>query len=168
MPYIYFPEYKADGIPLTGHAGVLLIDNKTGYTKYYEYGRYNGDVKGHVRTYAVPNVVIKDGKPTEESFNTVLDVISSKSGHDGKIKGAYVESDNFDAMNDYAAEKVKEKNNEDRTPYNILKNNCGTFADDVIRQDKTVSTPSYLVPSPIVIGLKYGLIHTPIKYEKKR
>ena len=46
--YIAFPDYKANGIPFTGHAGVLLIDNKTGYTKYYEYGRYYGDKKGRV------------------------------------------------------------------------------------------------------------------------
>lgn len=38
--YITFSKCKANGIPFTGHAEVLLIDNKTGLTKYYEYGRY--------------------------------------------------------------------------------------------------------------------------------
>mgnify|MGYP007019933133 CR=1 FL=1 len=45
-----------------GHAGVLLIDNKTGVTKYYEYGRYDKEGKGVVRTFAVPNVKIGQDK----------------------------------------------------------------------------------------------------------
>ena len=43
--YIAFPDYKISTpigkIGNLGHAGVLLIDNKTGVTKYYEYGRYH-------------------------------------------------------------------------------------------------------------------------------
>lgn len=54
--YIAFPQYKANGYPLTGHAGVLLIDNKTGSTKYYEYGRYGGSL-GKTRNISVPNVM---------------------------------------------------------------------------------------------------------------
>lgn len=42
---IAYPDYRI-GTPIgriggLGHAGVLLIDNKTGVTKYYEYGRYD-------------------------------------------------------------------------------------------------------------------------------
>ncbi|CCY51719.1 MULTISPECIES: hypothetical protein [Bacteroides] len=71
--YITFPKYRANGIPFTGHAGVLLINDKTGLTKYYEYGRYDKESKGLVRTASVPNVVIgKDGKPTTESLNKVM------------------------------------------------------------------------------------------------
>jgi hypothetical protein len=67
--YITFPKYRANGIPFTGHAGVLLINDKT----YYEYGRYDKEGKGLVRTASVPNVVIgKDGKPTTESLNKVM------------------------------------------------------------------------------------------------
>jgi RHS repeat-associated protein len=78
--YITFPKYKADGYPFTGHAGVLLIDNKTGLTKYYEYGRFNNVEKGLVRNYPVADVVMKDGMPTAESLNKVLTQISNKSG----------------------------------------------------------------------------------------
>ena len=71
--YITFPKYRANGIPFTGHAGVLLINDKTGLTKYYEYGRYDKESKGLVRTASVPNVVIgKDGKTTTESLNKVM------------------------------------------------------------------------------------------------
>ena len=71
--YIAFPKYRANGIPFTGHAGVLLIDNKTGLIKYYEYGRYDKEGKGLVRTVTISNVVIgKDGKPTIQSLNKVI------------------------------------------------------------------------------------------------
>ena len=71
--YIAFPKYRANGIPFTGYAGVLLIDNKTGLTKYYEYGRYDKEGKGLVRTVTISNVVIgKDGKPTIQSLNKVI------------------------------------------------------------------------------------------------
>ncbi|MBK7898054.1 MAG: hypothetical protein IPJ99_01440 [Betaproteobacteria bacterium] len=58
----------------------MLINEKNGDTKYYEYGRYdpngNGIVgtrlpqeEGNVRKVAVPNAKIgQDGKPTEESL----------------------------------------------------------------------------------------------------
>ena len=91
--YITFPKYKADGYPLTGHAGVLLIDNKTGLTKYYEYGRYDSAGKGMVRHYSVPNVEMKDGMPTAESLNNVLTTISKNSGKGQILEGAYVKSD---------------------------------------------------------------------------
>ncbi|WP_082989220.1 RHS repeat domain-containing protein [Culturomica massiliensis] len=71
--YIAFPKYRANGIPFTGYAGVLLIDNKTGLTKYYEYGRYDKEGKGLIRTVTISNVVIgKDGKPTIQSLNKVI------------------------------------------------------------------------------------------------
>ena len=106
--YITFPKYKADGYPFTGHAGVLLIDNKTGLTKYYEYGRYNNVKKGLVRHYSVPNVEMKDGMPTAESLNKVLTKISNESGKGQVLEGAYVPSNNFDIMNNYAKEKLSE------------------------------------------------------------
>src|SRR6218665_1586111 len=68
---IVFPDYKIDPelkvgkwkapkVGGLGHAGVLLIDNKTGVTKYYEYGRYQttDGAKGSVRNITVSNVVI--------------------------------------------------------------------------------------------------------------
>ncbi len=149
--FVVFPKYKANGYPLTGHAGVLLINNKTGGTRYYEYGRYSSDF-GNVRNYPVPDVEIVDGEPTIESLDTVLGYISEISGKGQAVEGAYVESDNFDAMNDYAEEIMNDQN---REPYNILTNNCGTFADDVISQDEEVSTPILNDPRPVDMIKKY-------------
>src|SRR5690554_2680514 len=153
---VVFPSYMVDtetraGKQPLGHAGVLLIDNETGLTKYYEYGRYAtvDGTKGRVRSsdtdeiLKLSNVVIdpETGKPTEESLNKVLGEISKISGQGGKIEGAYIEGD-FDLMNDYAQKKLKESNpkyeeyNEDRKAYSLTGNNCGTFGCDVLKQDK--------------------------------
>ena len=150
---IVFPDYKIS-TPLgkiggLGHAGVLLIDNKTGVTKQYEYGRYDKENKGFVRKVTISNVVIgKDGKPTLKSLNKVLRQISKKSGHGGRIDGAYIISDKFKEMNDYAKSKLKENSNPDRKPYSLFDNNCGTFAADVINQDETVDQPWIVNPAP--------------------
>ena len=114
--YITFPDYKVNtesvlGKQPLGHSGVLLIDNKSGLTKYYEYGRYPTEdgTKGLVRNVAVLDVVMgTDGMPTQESLNKVLSKISEQSGHSGDINGAYIKSDKFKEMNDYAKEKLNE------------------------------------------------------------
>jgi uncharacterized protein RhaS with RHS repeats len=174
---VVFPNYMVDtetrlGKQPLGHAGVLLIDNKTGVTKYYEYGRYNttDGSKGRVRSsdtdrgLALSNVVIdpETGKPTQESLNKVLGQISKISGQGGEIKGAFVEGD-FKVMNDYAQEKLKESNpqykeyDKDRKSYKLLSNNCGTFADDVIKQDSNAKkkAPWIFNPTPKNIAEEY-------------
>ena len=130
--YIAFPDYKISTpigkIGNLGHAGVLLIDNKTGVTKYYEYGRYDKEGKGVVRTFAVPNVKIgQDKKPTLESLNKTLSIISEQAGHAGRIEGAYIESDKFKEMKNYAESKIAENANSKRKEYSLRNNNCGTF-----------------------------------------
>ena len=128
-----------------------MIDNKTGKTKYYEYGRYhtNDVTKGKVRKVKIPDVKIKDGKPTEESLNIVLKTISDDAGHHGNIDGAYIDSDEFEKMNNYAIKKYQESNpivggenyKKDREEYDITSNNCATFAADVVNQDENVKRP---------------------------
>ena len=166
IPYIgKIPKQKIN-INSVGHAGVLLINNKTGVTQYYEYGRYkttDGTV-GRVRKVKVSNVTIgKDGKPTINSLNKVLGELSKKAGQGGRIDGAYIISDEFEKMNDYANSKFMESNpsdgntayNKNRKPYSILRHNCGTFAADVINQDESVDAPCIINPTPVNIVDEY-------------
>ena len=160
--YIVFPDYKISTpigkIGNLGHAGILLIDNKTGVTKYYEYGRYDNEGKGVVRTVEVPDVKIgKDGKPTLESLNKTLSVISEKAGHGGRIEGAYIDSDRFNEMKDYAESKKFENSNPERKEYSLRNNNCGTFAADVLKQDPEVKgrAPMIIDPRPNSIVEEY-------------
>lgn len=153
---VVWKDYPAGGYPLTGHAGVLLIDNKTGYTKYYEYGRYDIKNYGIVRSYAIKDVKLgSDGRPTAESMNTVFKTITEKSGTThGKtyeMTGAYFESDKFKEMNDYAKGRLGENTNPDREKYSTMSNNCGDFATDVLKQDESIKTP--LVEDPRPTGL---------------
>ena len=139
--------YPSGGVPGTGHAGVLLIDDKTGYTRYYEYGRYDSENYGMVRSYPVPNVEMgEDGKPTVASLNNVFDVIAKNSftknrGTDKEktydLTGAYFESDQFDKMKSYADKRQSEGTNGEE--FSILSNNCGDFASEVVSSANDVS-----------------------------
>jgi hypothetical protein len=100
-------------------------------------------------------VIGKDGKPTIKSLNKVMKQLSDKAGHGGDIEGAYIISDKFKEMDDYSKSKMAENNDPDRKPYSITGNNCGTFAEDVITQDKNVDKPGIIIPSPINIVDEY-------------
>ena len=173
--YIAFPDYKISTpigkIGNLGHAGVLLIDNKTGVTKYYEYGRYDKEGKGVVRTFAVPNVKIgQDKKPTLESLNKTLSIISEQAGHAGRIEGAYIESDKFKEMKNYAESKIAENANSKRKEYSLRNNNCGTFAADVLKQDPSVKdkAPVIIDPRPNSIVKEYQDNFKSLTYDPKK
>ena len=159
---IVFPDYQIHVGKRTyknlGHAGVLLIDTKTGNTRYYEYGRYDKENKGVVRNVRVSDVILdKDNNPTPKSLNKVLDEISKKSGQGGRIEGAYVKSDEFDAMKDYAEQQMKENNNPERESYSLINNNCATFAAEVLSQDPEVDkqAPTIKSPRPVTLIKQY-------------
>ena len=173
--YIAFPDYKISTpigkIGNLGHAGVLLIDNKTGVTKYYEYGRYDKEGKGVVRTFAVPNVKIgQDKKPTLESLNKTLSIISEQAGHAGRIEGAYIESDKFKELKNYAESKIAENANSKRKEYSLRNNNCGTFAADVLKQDPSVKdkAPVIIDPRPNSIVKEYQDNFKSLNYDPKK
>ncbi len=176
--YITYPDYMVDtetklGKQPLGHSGVLLIDNKTGLTKYYEYGRYSTEdgTKGRVRNVKVPDVIMgENGMPTTESLNNVLSDISEKAGLNGKIEGAYIKSDKFDEMNNYAQGKLNESTvgkkgyNKDRESYSLTGNNCATFAADVLQQDSKVKSPNTLINTPTNISGSYRKRYDNVDY----
>lgn len=146
-----------------------MIDNKTGYTHYYDYGRHSTN-KGEVINYSVPNVVMgEDGKPTTESLNKVLAKISKLSGKSSRIEGAYIKSDDFDAMKNYAEDIMRQNNDPDREPYSITGNNCGTFGCDVLNQDPEVAkeTPGIIDPRPNSIIEEYRDKFDKVDYNSK-
>ena len=132
---VVFPDYriqtpmgKVGGL---GHAGVLLIDNKSGATKYYEYGRYNNG-EGAVRSRPVPDVVMgKNGRPTDASLRRTLEAVSQKSGQGGTVQGAYVPGADFRRLDTFAKEQMKAADNKE-TSYSLSGNNCGTFMQETI------------------------------------
>ncbi len=172
--YINFPDYVISvgnmQFENLGHSGILLINNQTGLTKYYEYGRYDKQNIGIVRNIRVPNVVIgEDGRPEKESLDKVFGAISQIAGDGGKIEGAYVESNEFEAMNDYAQSLMAENENPEREPYNIINNNCSTFAEDVLKQDRNIEkkAPISLFNIPNSVVKKWQNEFIPISFNNK-
>jgi hypothetical protein len=148
---IVFPDYPVNTDTFygyttqVGHAGVLLI-KKDGLTKYYEFGRYDAAKKGEVRKVTIPNVSMSGGKPTDVSLKAVLKDLSSKSGHNGRIRAALFLSMDFDAMNDLA---LKRMSGSGLDQYSATSFNCGHFAEQIVLAgNPKVDRPSIVVPVP--------------------
>jgi hypothetical protein len=123
-------RYKVKGL---GHAGVLFIEGQTGKASYYEYGRYDPQEKGLVRSDAVPAVTMGTNKrPTKASLTATLQEIAKESGHGTRISAVYIEAANkFAAMTTYATGREAQNSDPNRTPYALTDNNCFTFAKQV-------------------------------------
>ncbi|MDI9237966.1 RHS repeat-associated core domain-containing protein [Lysobacter sp. LF1] len=164
---VVFPDYKITVGPLKvsglGHAGVLVINNKTGHTRYYEYGRYDKDGKGVVRTFRISNVTMgKDGRPTQQSLQRVLRQISDRAGHGGAIQGAYVRNDNDAAMRGYAEGRMARNSDSKRESYSLTSNNCATFATGVVHAGDSSFNSSASIPTSAVDDWQDG--HDEITY----
>jgi len=103
-------------------------------------------------------VIGPDGKATPASLEKVLAAISGgphSPGHGGRIDAAYFQNVSFEVMEAYAQKKLKESNPEykeydkKRKSYGLLDNNCATFAEDVVTQDKDVDQPGINIHSPV-------------------
>jgi RHS repeat-associated protein len=121
--YDYYPVTTPVGkIPL-GHGGVVALNSKTGTTKYYEFGRYDEEKKGIVRSRSIPNVVIgEDGLPTEKSLNNLYDYLSKKFGKNSNVTPTYYSDSDFQGTINFAEAFKKE-----HPDYSLLSNNCKTF-----------------------------------------
>ena len=161
---ITFPNQRINvmgvGVPFLGHAGVLLIDDETGATRYYEYGRYpepDGSTPlGRVVKRDVPDAEIDPGtgRPTQASMVAILDSISRGQGDfpDGRfIAGAYFDDRiNYDGAVDYAVGRQAENDNPNRVPYDIFERNCAHFMREVVVEGGGAHRiPRFSLPFPI-------------------
>ena len=115
--------------PYLGHAGVLLINGKTGVSKYYEYGRYKGPgPAGRVQKGNTPDVKIVAGHITESSLKKTLRQISIAHGQSGNIKGVVLRGDVYANALAWLDAKFAENNDKTRKAYDLGNHNCVTFA----------------------------------------
>ena len=106
----------------------------------YEYGRYDKPAeKGWVRKVPVPNVDMKDGKPTDASMKDLMGAVAkSEKNYQGTIDGAYFKTSDKQTqdINNYASGRESQNSDPNRTPYNNNvvgdANNCATFARDAV------------------------------------
>ena len=144
---ITYPDYPVDTdtwygyTTMVGHAGVLLI-RFDGFTKYYEFGRYDEPKHGVVRNQSVPNAVIaSDGRATPESLKNILSVLSTKSGKKTRIRAAYFINVDFDKMLAQATATQPQ--------YEISGFNCGNYAESVIlKGNPRIDKPLIINPIP--------------------
>ena len=108
------------------HAGVVSYNSK-GQTRYYEYGRYNGDF-GSVRRQAVPDLTLDaNGDPTPDSWARMQQRLN-QIGKDTEARTSCDASADADKINDFAEQR---KNDPNRAPYSwnpFNFNTCTNFA----------------------------------------
>jgi len=129
-----------------GHGGVVLVDENSGHTEYYEYGRYspNGKgivgeglpaKKGNVRRVPIPDVEIgDDGRPTPGSLKNLYSFLKSRVGKGADVDPDYEDDADFNKMKEYVESVANDPN---RQSYNLLNCNCFGFSDDVIQSGKS-------------------------------
>jgi len=146
---VVFTEYKvgtpSGHVPGLGHAGIVIIDNKTGVTKYYEYSRYDTLQRGETRRKPVPNIKIGiDGKPTEASMKNLMKFLSKEIGKGSKVEGAYIRNDQYQKMIKYAETRRSQNIDPNRRSYNELTYNCMTFCYNVAESGGAATPPSLI------------------------
>jgi len=124
---ITIPAQKA---PYLGHAGVLIINGKTGLTKYYEYGRYGPN--GKTRSGLIPDVTLKGGMITESSLKKTLRAVSSEHGQSGIVAGVILRGQVFDQALAWLKAKEAENSDPKRQAYDLGDHNCMTFVADLV------------------------------------
>jgi len=147
---VAFTDYKIAGpggikLPYLGHAGIVLVD-KRGRTTYFEYGRYDKAQRGLVRRIKVPNLVMKNGRPTDKSLQNLLGFLSGKYKNSA-VEGAYFVNDSLAKMMKHAVDTEKKNSDPKREEYATFSNNCMTFCKETLEAGG-VDTPAMVDPRP--------------------
>ncbi|WP_299303740.1 hypothetical protein [uncultured Litoreibacter sp.] len=122
-----------------GHAGVAFINGLTGEVAYYEFGRYTGDY-GYVREAgSMRGATVslgEDHNPTRASLNDLASRLTrTNKGGPYAFEGVYIKLANgaFDAMRDFALQRISEISARSADAYDINSNHCFTFSLEVAR-----------------------------------
>lgn len=138
---VYFSGYQVDtgmgfSLPL-GHAGVVAIDDNTGATQYFDFGRYGGqygDVRG---PYDVGTVKFdNNGFPNQNSLAAIKETMSQQFGKGNFANTLYNSAANSTKIKNFALDRQK---NVSKYPYTLNPfsknklNFCDTFAADALK-----------------------------------
>jgi hypothetical protein len=171
IPYVDFDNVRIRDakvkVPELGHASVMIINGATGLTRYYEYGRYDKQNLGLVRTVKVPDVKVTGGKPDWKTLKAPLARVSKVAGQGGRIEAVLIEVDGkFPAMQKYATGRMKDNSNPKRAPYHLLRNSCVHFARDVV-DAAGADTPWMLDPRPNSYIGEFQDKYADVKYQPR-
>lgn len=138
------------GVPKLGHAGVLLIEGKTGKAEYFEYGRYDrANPPGLTKRGDIPACKIVGDQLTESSLKKTLRTISIHHGKSGDISGVVYRGNFFANAIDWLHKKEAENVDNQREPYAISDHNCMTFVTDLVEHlgFSVPWEPFFVIPS---------------------
>jgi len=176
---VFFPDYKPESKGINfpvGHSGILVIDNETGNVNYYEYGAYDPHGQGMVRRSKLEsnsnfsNIEFnKEGNPTEESIQKVLEEIGG-----GSIEGAYIKTsiEETQLTKKFLESKLNESNpqsekyNPDRKKYNTLTNNCSSFVCEAVKKGG-VYVPPHVIDIPVSVSTYFRILYKNVNYDPK-
>jgi hypothetical protein len=160
------PNYK-DRWSNLGHAGILFVNGASGFTKYYEYGRYDKAGLGRVQKRSIPDALVKDSAIVLDSLRTPLHEIAVKAGQSGRIHGVYIAIEHgFASMLAYAQLRESQNINPMRRPYDILNYSCIHFVKEVVAS-AGVDTPWMIDPRPNSYIGKFRDDHPDLDYSPR-
>ena len=145
-----------------GHAALLLINNSTGETFYFDYGRYHTPIKhGRVRDRETdPDIKMKHNAIIDNGVITNLEELlierqANKACHgDGKLTASIVKNIDFNK----AFEKVKAMQQREAIPYGPFEIN-GSTCSRLVVQVVLASTNNWL--TKLLIKVPYTVSATP-------
>lgn len=153
FPWVNFDNFT---IPSTkqklsnlGHAGVLLVNGKSGVTKYFEYGRYDPpEFKGVIRKVPLPDAKVDQNGVVFSSLIPPLHRISEVAGQNGRLEAVLLKATNvFSKLNQMILFRKTQNINPKRQPYDIASNSCVHFVKWVVKASG--NTPPWMVdPRP--------------------
>lgn len=153
LPWVEFDNFtiskSQQKLSSLGHAGILLINGKSGVTKYYEYGRYDHpDKRGVVRRVPLPDSKVGSKGIELKSLIPVLRKISNVAGKGTRIEGFFLEAVGvFDKLNQRAMVQKSMNKNPNRKEYNLTSNSCIHFV-KVLVDAAGKDTPWMIDPRP--------------------
>ncbi|WP_050566696.1 hypothetical protein [Vibrio jasicida] len=116
-----------------GHAGALIINGKTGLSKYYEYGRYEQfGTLGGVNNVGISDAVIEDGRITESSLANIMSELSQDAGQGGRIEAVVFIGDYYDKAYEWLTDPKGPYRSPDRQAYDVTDFNCMQFVLDLL------------------------------------
>ena len=123
-----------------GHAGIAMINGRTGAVAYWEYGRYDRAEFGEVRDVSdVASVTMtfdEAGNPERSALDRLALVLTKTNGPGQLYEGVYIKLANgsFDRMVEFAENRrdaVAEGPSGSAEIYSVESNHCFTFAMEV-------------------------------------
>ncbi len=152
------PPGENNGVqfPHLGHSGVLLINDDTGRTDYFEFGTYDAEGIGMVRSLENDLPFLSrgdDGAWTQESLDLVFSSLAQQlygretaiGPGNGRLHGFWFEGGDYEAQMDFALNFSRE-GDPDRARYFVLGQNCSFFACSTIEAGSNQNLQPFEAP----------------------